>query len=380
MRRVLILGGGFGGVSAAHHLSSLIPGDEIVLVDRRTHFFMGFRKIMALTGRAPLDAGKRPLDALKSKGVDVRRASIDGIDAAGRAAVIDGERIEADALLVALGADTAPGAIPGLAEHGVNVYEESGVQPAHDALMSLSSGALLVGIFGVPYKCSPAPYELAILSSEVLRERGSAASVGVFTPQPMSLPVLGKSGCDSIEGRLAGHGITFRPNSKTKSVEKGRVVLDDGDALEFDVLFAVPPHRCPPVVVEAGLAKQGGWVTVDPRTLETEFDGVYAVGDVTQIMMANGQPMPKAGAFADSEGQVVAQRIAARFAGRDSDARFDGVGACFLEVGNGEAQQVRGNFLAEPAPDIELAPPSKENIEEKARFERERLDAWFGGP
>jgi sulfide:quinone oxidoreductase len=377
--RVLILGGGFGGVAAANRLRRLLqPADEIVLVDRRTHFMMGFRKTAAVVGREPMEAGMRPLAALEKKGVRVLTADIDGIGPGSRAAVAGGERIEADALIVALGAETAPEAVPGLREHGINVYSTEDVPRAAAALEALDAGRLAIGIFGVPYKCSPAPYELALLAQERLRERGSRATVTVFTPQPMSIPVIGKAGCVSLEDRLAGQGIEFLPNSKPERVEQGRVALAGGGEVSFDVLFAVPPHRVPKVVVDSGLAEQGAWVKAHPRTLETSFDGVYAVGDVTGIPMANKQPMPKAGVFAEGEGITVAERVAARLAGIEQDALFDGEGFCFLEVGNGEAMYVRGNFLAEPEPDVELTPPSRQSFEEKARFERERLDEWFG--
>ena len=373
--RVLILGGGFGGVAAANRVRGFLhPEDEVVLVDRRAHFMMGFRKTAAVVGRERMEGGMRPLSALRSKGIKVVQADVTAIDPAARSAEVGGERIEADALVVALGAE----AVPGLRENAFNVYSTDDVPRAADAFTSLDEGRLVVGIFGVPYKCSPAPYELALLANERLQARRSRASVSVFTPQPMSLPVLGKVGCVTIENRLAGAGVGFRPDAKAERVEPQRVVLAGGDAIPFDVLFAVPPHRAPKIVVDAGLAEAGGWVKVDPRTLETAFPDVYAVGDVTAIPMANKQPVPKAGVFAESEGEVVAERIAAKLDGRATEATFDGRGFCFLEIGGEEAMFVRGNFLADPEPDVELTPPSHQSFLEKALFERDRLDAWFG--
>ncbi|MGH2784310.1 MAG: NAD(P)/FAD-dependent oxidoreductase [Actinomycetota bacterium] len=378
--RVLILGGGFGGIAAAVRLRELLdPADEIVLVDRRTHFFMGFRKTMAVIGREPLSDGSRPIASLASKGIRVAQTDVTRIDPAARAAEFDGDRFEADALIVALGADVVPDAVPGLSEHGHNVYSADGVDGAAQGLATIERGRVVVGIFGAPYKCSPAPYELALLGKEATDARGAKTEWTVFTPQPMSIPVIGKGGCEAIEGRLAGNWIDFRPNTKAERVETGRVVLAAGGGdIPFDLLLAVPPHRVPVVVTEAGLAEKGGWVKVNPRTLETSFEGVSAVGDVTGFPTASGQPFPKAGVFAEREGLVVAERIAARFAGREPDTTFDGEGFCFLEAGNGEAMLVRGNFLAEPAPDVELTPPSREFYEQKTTFEREHLDAWFG--
>ena len=377
--RVLILGGGFGGVAAANRLRELFPDrDEVILVDRRSHFMMGFRKTMAIVDREPMEAGRRPLKALETKGIRVLDREVEAIDPASRAAVVGGERIEADALVVALGAETVPEAVPGLRKHGLNVYDPADVPRAADALATIDSGRVVIGIFGAPYKCPPAPYELAILANEQTRTRGARASFTVFTPQPMSLPVLGKAGCESIEGRLSGAGIDFRPDSKAERVEEGRVILMGGGVVPFDLLFAVPPHRVPRVVVDAGLAEQGGWVRVNPRTLATSFDGVYAVGDVVAVPMANKQPMPKAGVFADAEGRVVAERIAAGFNGREPDSIFGGEGYCFLEVGGGEAMLVRGNFLSEPEPEVVLTPPSKGALLAKSDYERDLLEVWFG--
>ena len=134
-----------------------------------------------------------------------------------------------------------------------------------------------------------------------------------------------------------------------------------------------------PVVATSGLTEGSGWVKVNPRTLETKFPGVYAIGDINEIPLANKMPMPKAGVFAEAEGEIVAHQIADAFAGKSSHASFDGFGYCFLEVGGGMAQLVQGNFLAEPAPEVTLTEPSTDYLEHKREFEQERLQKWFGG-
>lgn len=378
MGRVLILGGGFGGVSAASHLRSVAPEHEVILVDRATHFVMGFRKNDELTGRASMEAFRRPLAALGDRGVQVVHGTATLVDPAARVVEVDGRTLEVDALVAALGAETVPGAVPGLPEHGLNAYDPAVVPRAAETLAAMGDGRLAIGIFGAPYTCPPAPYELALLVSEAARSRGADLGISVFTPQPISLPVLGRVGCEVVETRLQAQGIRFIPNAKAERVEADRVVLGGGGEVPFDLLLAVPPHRCPQVLVDAGLAESGGWVKVDPRTLETPFEAVWAVGDCTGIPLASGQPLPKAGVLAEAEGRVVAERIAARLGGREPEVTFDGRGSCFLEVGGGQAMMVSGLFLADPAPEVELLGPSAELLEEKARYEQERLQAWFG--
>ena len=378
MKRVLILGGGFGGIATARRLKqTLDEKDEVILVDRRDYFMVGFRKTWALTDQSTLDEGQRPLDALSSLGVRVMHDPVTRIDPPARTAWMGDQRLSADALVVALGAELAPEAIPGFQEHAYNVYEPQDIPRAAQALREFQGGTLLIGIFGVPYKCPPAPYEMALLIRETLESRGVDANVEVFTPQPVSMPLLGQVGCDIIEGRLADSSITFLPNRKATAVESGEVVFAS-ERRKYDLLLGIPPHRPPAVVRESGLVGESGWVSVNSRTLETQFPGVYAVGDVVQIAMANGKPLPKAGVFAEGMGETVADRIAATFAGGQPEAAFQGEGGCYLEVGSGQAMIVRGHFMAVPEPEIALTEASDTYLGEKRSFETQRLRAWFG--
>jgi len=377
MRRVLILGGGFGGIAAAHRLrQKLSPGDEIILVDRRAHFMVGFRKTWALVGESPLEAGQRPLAALARHGIQVIQGTISAIDPAARAAEVEGRRIEADALIVALGAELAPEQVTGFSSHALNVYDPQEIPRIAAALREFRGRRVVVGIFGAPYKCPPAPYEMALLVKDAFRARGVDAALEVFTPQPMSLPILGQAGCNVVEGRLAENGITFLPNRKATAVEAGEIVFAN-ERRAYDLLLGVPPHRCPAPVAQSGLTNGGAWVRPNPRTLETKFPGVYAVGDSVEILTADGKPLPKAGVFAEAMGEVAAERIAATFGGREPEATFTGEGGCYLEIGGGQAMMVQGAFLAEPAPQVTLTEPSRHYVEEKRSFEATRLQTWF---
>jgi len=99
---------------------------------------------------------------------------------------------------------------------------------------------------------------------------------------------------------------------------------------------------------------EAGWVPVDKRTLQTGYENVYAIGDVTAIILPNGKPLPKAGVFADGQAHVVARRIADEIRGVGARAEFDGLGFCWIETGGGSAGFASGDFYAEPDPVVPL--------------------------
>jgi sulfide:quinone oxidoreductase len=324
----------------------------------------------------PLSEGERRLELLRARGVDVRHGEIEAIDPGSRAATIDGATLEADILVVALGAERDPAAIPGLREHALDVYDREANSANAAAVEAFPGGRVAIGVFGAPYPCPPAPYELALMLAERLDERDLEFGMLVFTVLPRSLPILGDAGCAAFDGRLAGAGISLRTSTVVEEVRAGEVVVADG-RIPFDLLLAVAPHRAPRVVREAGLTGPSGWIPVDARTLRTAREGIYAVGDVTAIPLSNGTALPKAGIFAQAQGEVVAARIADELSGREPADRFAGEGLCFLEAGRGKASAIQGRFLADP-PEVELTEPTEAGFAAKRAFESDRLAAWFG--
>jgi sulfide:quinone oxidoreductase len=380
MRRVLILGGGFGGIATAVAVRArLDPVDEVVLVERRPTFVMGLRKNWALLDATALAEGERRLADLERRGITVTQGTVEAIDPNGRAAVVDGERIEADALVVALGAERDPDRVPGFRQHAINLYDRDDSARGREAIAALADGGrVVIGIFAAPYPCPPAPFELALLLRERFEARNVSAGISVFSPLPLSLPIIGRAGCGVFELQLEFSGIEFLRERQATAVGPRSVTFADGSELGFDLLLGVAPHRVPAVVAASGLTAGAPWVKVDARTLETSFPGVYAIGDVTGIPLPNGQMLPKAGAFAHAEGDVVAERIADRLAGREPTATFAAEGTCFLETGGGAASMVAGRFFEDP-PAVVLTDPAPEHLDAKRAFEADRLAAWFGG-
>jgi sulfide:quinone oxidoreductase len=378
MARVVVLGGGFGGIATAVALrEKLHARDEVVLVDRRQDFAMGIRKTWHILGISPIAYGTRQLAALGQRGIEVLQGEITAIDPSARRATIDGEVLEADLLVVALGASHAMTAIPGLAEHGFSAWSRDLIEHAHAAVDGFGGGRVVVGIFGQPYSCPPAPFELALLLADRFEERGVDARVSVFGPAPLPLALLDASGSAALDARLAERDIRYLGSRVAASVNRQNVSFAGDDPLAFDLLLVVPPHRVPHVLVEAGMAPPAGWVSVDARTMETAWPGVYAIGDCTTIGLSNGMSLPKAGLVAEREGEVIATRIAARLDGEAPSTTFDGRASCYVELGGGEASEVGGDFFADP-PRVTLAAADAAQREAKERFESERLARWFG--
>lgn len=378
MPTVLILGAGFGGISAALTLRDLLPPDDrIILADRRDHFLVGFRKSWAMLDIAPLEAGMRPLSALSSRGLVVCKGNVDRIEPESCAAIIDGERITADALVVALGVRHAPEKIPGFREYALNAYALGDLAGVKQRLRTFLGGTIVMGVYGLPYQCPPAPYEIAILTAEYFDRRNVSVEISVISPQPLSLWAAGQESSDKLNKRMAEFGIDFLPSHKVLAVEPGAVVTDQG-RLPCDLAFGVPPCVAVDVVRHGPLAAADGWIHAERDTLETDFPNVYAIGDCTKISMGQNGQLPKAGLFAEKQGEVVARRIAARLAGEEPTARLDGHAICYVETGRGEAAVIGGDFLADPKPDIALSDMSRAHFVNKQRFENERLGKWFG--
>jgi sulfide:quinone oxidoreductase len=131
------------------------------------------------------------------------------------------------------------------------------------------------------------------------------------------------------------------------------------------------------VVRESGLAAEHGWMLADRYTMETGYERVYAIGDVVNIPLKLGKPLPKAGVFAHAEAEVVAKNILRAITGKGSSAAFDGVGECFIETGDGKAGFGKGDFYAEPVPELKLHSPGRHWHAGKVLFEKDWLRRWF---
>jgi len=363
-KTALILGGGIGGIIAATRLRQrLAPEHRVVLVEKEADHVFSPSLLWLMLGQRRPDQISRPIAALAKRGIELLRGPIERIDPAGRTIRVNGADITGDHMIVALGADLAPELIPGLAQAGHNFYTLAGAQSLCSALPKLSKGRLIVLVAAMPFKCPAAPNEAAMLLEYDCRRRGvrNNLQVDLYTPEPGPMPVAGAEVSAALRQMVEAKGIGYHPGHAVTSVDpaKRRLTFANGVEADFDLLAYLPPHRAPKVVREAGLCGESGWVPVDRGTLETKYPGVYAIGDVTGIMLTSiGKPLPKAGVFAHNQAEVVAHNIIRAITGKGEQRRFSGDGECFVETGDGRAAFGSGNFYVDPAPAIRLKEPS----------------------
>ncbi|HLY33571.1 MAG TPA: FAD/NAD(P)-binding oxidoreductase, partial [Jatrophihabitantaceae bacterium] len=294
--RVVVLGAGFGGLELCTRLSAAF-GDaiDVVLIDKNDGFVFGFAKLDVMFGRTTADAVLNRYSGFDKPGVRFVQTTVRAIDPAARRVDTDAGTFDADILVVALGAQLHPEATPGLLDGGYEFYTEHGAFALRDVLDGFDRGRVVVGVTSTPFKCPPAPSETALLMDQFLRDRGvrSACEIALVMPLPAPIPPS-PAASEALLNAFAERGIEWHGSRVVTSLDPSRKVATfaAGGDMPYDLFLGVPVHRVPAVVAESGLSVDG-WIPVDPYTLETSFENVYAVGDVTSV------GTPKAGVFSE---------------------------------------------------------------------------------
>jgi sulfide:quinone oxidoreductase len=377
---VLVLGGGIGGVATANALRDRLPRrHRIVVVDREPTFTLAASLLWVMTGDRTPEQIARPLDRLRRKGIEFVRGEVEHIAPERREVVVGGETLRGEHLVVALGAEFALGAIPGLAGAGLTFCTLEGASRLRGEVARFPGGRVVVLTAAPAYKCPAAPYEAAMLLDAHFRRRGKrdAVELSLFSAEPGPMGVAGPEVSAAVRGMVEQKGVLYRPEHQIARVAGGQVEFTNGVRAGFDLLVYVPPIRPPRVLSESGLTDESGWVRVDRHTMETRFPGVHAIGDVTMIPLAMGKPLPRAGVFAHAQAEVVARNISRAVQGGQPDARFDGHGSCFIETGGGKAGFGAGDFYAEPRPSVTVRGPGRMWHAGKVLLEKQILWGWI---
>jgi sulfide:quinone oxidoreductase len=159
------------------------------------------------------------------------------------------------------------------------------------------------------------------------------------------------------------------------------IEFENGNRVNYDLLIGIPHHKVPEVIRNSRLITRGqNWINVDKFSLRTDFENVFAIGDVTEIKVNENVAIPKAGVFAEAQAKVVSQQIVDDIVNdknKQSSPRFDGKGFCFMEVGSEKAGYVAVDLYHEHGPTTLLEPPSEESYKKKLDFERSKVNEWL---
>ena len=310
--RVLVLGAGFGGLEVASILSAKMGERlDLTLIDKSDSFFFGYSKFDIMFGRSSSASVKYSYERIKMPGVKFRQEVIMAIDPHSRSVRTDKGRYDADVLLVALGADYDIAATPGLSEAGDEFYSFRGAERLRDKLPMFKKGHALVAVTGFPFKCPPAPSEVALLLHEYLTLQGVREHCEISLVLPFELPIPPSYGTSkALLKAFKDKNISYIPEIMVGSIDPASkmAVLDDGSEVAFDLFLGVPEHRVPGVVEESGLVFDE-WVPVDRSNMKTKFPNVCAIGDISSV------GTPKAGLFAVGAARAAAETIRAEFMG-----------------------------------------------------------------
>lgn len=372
--KITILGAGFAGMELSTLLSEAFGAQvEVTLIDQSDAFIFGYSKLDVMFGRTTLDSAYLPYRHFVKPGVRLLRETVTAIDPVTRRVTTDAGTHDCDYLVVALGANYDIDATPGLNRTN-EFYSVAGANRLRDILPTFTKGHALVGVCGAPYKCPPAPSECVLMLHDFLSTRGvrEQCEITMVLPLPSPVPPSPETS-KALIAAFDERGIKFMPNRRIASVDadRGIALLDDGSELSFDLFLGVPKHRAPAVVENSGMA-ESGWVPVNPRTLETKFPNVYAVGDIANT------GTPKAGIFAEGAAKAVATSLIARIRGMGEGTLYSGAGSCYLEFGGGKIGRVDVDFFSGPKPTGTYYEPDVALRADKEHFGASRRARWFG--
>jgi sulfide:quinone oxidoreductase len=378
---VLILGGGTGGLVAAHRLRRMLAKEHrVVLVDRTPLYTFAPSYTWVMTGARDAQRITRDLRSLTKRGIEFVMGEIKRIDTDTKKVIVAGSELAYDYLVIALGVQYSSDEIEGLGQSWT-FYHLDGADGLNERLETFKAGRVAIVVSALPYRCPTALYEGTFLLDDLFRRRKvrSEVEISVYTPEARPFPEAGPHVSERIAVLLSERTIGLTLDVQLTQVDQRarHVRFEDGSTAGFDLLIATPVHRCPAVLRESGLTGVSSWAEVDPETLGTAFEDVYAIGDVNLVQLSNGGALPKTGVFAHGQAEVVARNIAAQIAGHDPIWAFGGQGSWFMSTATDRAAQITGKFFPEKGADVRLRGPNRRWHWAKLGYERLWLWRWF---
>jgi sulfide dehydrogenase [flavocytochrome c] flavoprotein chain len=333
--RVVIVGGGFGGATAARYLKLWGGNIDVTLVERNTQFVSCPISNVVLGGHTNMARITRGYDGLKALGVKVVQGEVTAIDAAGKKVrLAGGGELAYDRLVLSPGVDFMTEGTPGLqaALDSGRVLHSWKAGPQTVALRQQleampDGGVFAMAIPKVPYRCPPGPYERACMVASYFKQFKPRAKVLVLDANPevqSKKALFEKAFKDHYSGILE-----YRANNELKEVV-GTTAKLEFDDVKADVLNVIPPQRAGDIARTAGLVNMNNrWVGVNWLTMEsTAAPGIHVLGDATFSAPA----MPKSGHMANQHAKVAAAAIIELLQGKPVNATPVVMNTCYSFV------------------------------------------------
>jgi len=378
-KTILVLGGGIGGINTAKELSRKIGNEDginlarILVFEKEKHNVFGPSLTWLMVGKRDRDDVQQDTKKIEARGIEVVLGDIESVDPNELSVTVEGEKYQGDYMIVSLGVEQS--SEYNLDNVGHNFYTLDGASSFYEKLKDFKGGNIAILVPSLPYKSPVAPYEAAMLIENYIKEKGLSekTEISIYTPEAEPMPFAGKKISENVKQLMDSKGIRYRPNHQILSASENKLTFKTGSdetiTEDIDLLTYTPKHECPSVIRDSGLVGKSGWIEVNPKTLATDFENVYAIGDITTIPLDSGETLAKAGVFAQYQGLTVAHNIARDISGKESDKTFEGEGKYILDLGD-RAQKVSGDFYDS---DVDTKSPSVIQHWEKVIFEK----SWF---
>jgi len=324
MARVVVLGGGFGGVVASESLArKLGPKHQVTLVSRHRDFTFFPALVRLAFGRCAPEHVFFDLPlAMRSRRVGFVRAEIARLDPERRRVLVTHGGIEVempyDYLVFALGRRLATECVPGFLEHAHHLLTPGAALKFGEAVKAFHRGHAVIGYCQDARLAVPV-YEAAFALDRSLRARGERGRtrITIVTPERPGGSVGGTRVAPALLAALGEHGIEFLPDFPVNRVTAKEVWAGDGGRIGYDLLMLIPPFQGPGEAIDTGIADQNGYVRTDCWMRVTGADRMYAAGDAVNF------PGPKMGHMAVLQGEVAAANVAAGIEGRELAAEYN---------------------------------------------------------
>jgi len=378
--RVIVVGGGYGGATAAKYLRMWSEGTiEVFLIERNTEFVSCPISNLVLGGYRTMNDITRSYEKLRDYGVQVIRDEVTGIDAAKKRVRL--RRIEDlpyDRLVLSPGVDLMHDQIQGYdAEAQKTILHAWKAGPETVALRRQledmkDGGTYVLAIPVAPYRCPPGPYERACQIAHYFKRAKPKSKVLILDANPdvTSKGPLFKAAWNDLYKGI----IEYRGNSAVTAVDaKAKVVKTDFDSIRGDVLNVVPPQRAGDVARAAGvITANNRWCGVDWLSMESvAVKGVHVLGDATLSAPA----MPKSGHMANQHAKLAAAAIVELMNGRQPSPEPMVNNTCYSFVSDKEVVHVASVHRYDAAQKTLVTVPGSGRVSAQ-RSELEGVYAW----